>query len=48
MKTTATPNPPWTKGKLVGQKAPLRLREFGPSGYGYRSLRERGIWPFSI
>ena len=27
MNTTATPNPPWNKGKLVGQKAPLRLRD---------------------
>jgi hypothetical protein len=32
---------PWNKGKLVGQKTPLKLKEIGLSGSGFKSSGER-------
>jgi hypothetical protein len=39
---------PWNKGKLVGQKTPLKLKEIGLSASGFKSLAERGNWRSSI
>ena len=35
---------PWNKGKLVGQKLPLKLKKYGQSGFAYSSLETEGIW----
>ena len=32
---------PWNKGKLVGQKVPLKLKEIWASGFGFKSSGER-------
>jgi hypothetical protein len=33
---------PWNKGKLVGQKAPLKLKEIWAIHGGFKSFAERG------
>jgi hypothetical protein len=39
---------PWNKGRLVGQKPPLKLKESGRYEFGYKSIRSVDIWGFSI
>jgi hypothetical protein len=35
---------PWNKGKLIGQKAPFKLKEIGLSVCGFRSFAEHWNW----
>ena len=37
----------WNKGKLIGQKAPLKLKEIWQSGFGCSSNVERENWRYS-
>ncbi len=36
----STPCTPWNKGKLIGQKAPLRPKDIWESALGYRWITE--------
>jgi hypothetical protein len=36
---------PWNKGKLVGQKAPFKLKESGPYACDCSSNTGSGNWP---
>lgn len=40
--TTAGPAIPWNKGKLLGQKPPLKLKEIWPFGFGCNWIIEPG------
>jgi hypothetical protein len=45
MDTATTTNrrvTPWNKGKLLGQKLPLKLKRSGPSGFGCNWIIELG------
>ena len=38
---------PWTKVKLVGQKAPLKVQTFGRSAFAFKCRIGYGSLPFS-
>lgn len=38
---------PWNKGKLIGQKAPLKLKEIWPIYIRLQLAIELGTWPCS-
>ena len=39
---------PWNKGKLVGQKAPLKLKEIGRFASGFKSFAGPANWRLPI
>jgi len=39
---------PWNKGRLIGQKSPLKPKDVWPSALGSSSSAERAISPCSI
>jgi hypothetical protein len=46
--SSSTARPPWNKGRLVGQKAPFKLKDFGQFAFGYNSPVGGASWRCSI
>lgn len=45
---TSQPHEPWNKGKLIGQKAPLKLKDIWAIGFGFNSAIRFVTLPCSI